>query len=664
MAEVGTGTLLLAVALAVYAALGSALGQWRGVPELVASGRNAAYALPLVLGVSIAALVAAFVTHDFSIRYVAAHSNLALDPWLTWVALYAGNDGSLLFLAFVFSALSAIAVWKAPAGVRAALPHTTVVLMLILIFYLAVMLTMANPFFQLPVAPPDGQGINPLLTHPGMFFHPPVQMTGLIGVGVPFAFAMGHLLAGGTGDAWVAVARTWGLVVWAVLTGGLLLGAWWAYTILGWGGYWGWDPVENGGLLPWLPMTAFIHSVLVQRRRGIFRMWNVALIILAWGFAMYGMFMNRGGPIPSVHSFGQSTMGWTFLVFLGATLLGAFAVFYWRYPRLRSDRSLDSPLSREAAFLLNNLLFLLIAFVVLWGVVYPLVSQTFQGVTVTVGRPYYDTIAGPLFLALVVLMGVGPLLPWRQASWRNLARTLRMPAGTALATAVLLVVVGVRSPLPVLAFAVCALVTAGIVREWAKGTRVRRRRGNESYPIAFLRLLASNRPRYGGYIVHLAVVMLAFSATGSSFYSVQRDFSLSVGERASLGPYEIEYVSTSAVPRPDRLERSAEVQVYRDGAPKGRLDPGYAYYPSFDMSASRAGIRSTPVEDLYIIASEFAADGRAIFRIYVNPLVGWMWVSGPLMLLGTVVALWPERSRVSRRAERPRSEEPGVAARV
>ena len=645
MADFGAITLLLGMAMAVYAGVGSVVGQWRGSTELVASSRNAAYALPLVLGVSAGTLAVAFATHEFSIRYVADHSSRALDPALTWVAMYAGNDGSLLFLAFVFSVLSAVAVWRVPAAARAALPYTTAVLMGIVFFYLLVMVTMANPFAELPVAPPDGRGINPLLTHPGMFFHPPILMTGLIGVGIPFAFAMGHLMAGETGDGWIAPARFWGMTIWATLTIGLLLGSWWAYTILGWGGYWAWDPVENGGLLPWLPMTAFIHSVMVQRRRGIFRMWNVALIILAWGFAMYGMFMNRGGPIPSVHSFGQSTMGWTFLVFLAVNMLGAFALFYWRYKRLRSSSPLDSPLSREAAFLLNNLLFLMIAFVTLWGVVYPLLSQTFQGVTVTVGRPYYDTVAGPLFLALVVLMGVGPLLPWRRAAGTAVLRTLRLPLGVGVGVAALVIALGVRSPLPVLAFAVCGYAATGILREWWEGTLARRRRGGEAYPMAFVRLIASNRPRYGGYVAHLGVVMLAFSVTGSAFYSVQRDFNLAIGERATIGAFEIEYLSTSVVPGPDRLDRRAEVQVYRNGEPTTRLSPGYVFYPDFNMASTRAGIRSTPVEDLYIIASEFSEDGSAIFRIYVNPLVVWMWGAGVLLVLGTVVSLWPERAR-------------------
>ena len=644
MADLGSITLLLALALAAYAGVGSLVGQWRRAPELALSARYAAYLTPLMLVTSMVVLVAAFVDHDFSLRYVAGNSNRAMDPWLTWVAFYAGNEGSLLFIAAVFSAAAALAVRLAPDEVRPALPFTTAVLMAVTVFFVAVMMTMANPFYELPVTPPDGQGINPLLTHPGMFFHPPMLMSGLIGVALPFAFAMGHLLAGQTGDEWVDTARTWGLVVWATLTIGLLLGAWWAYTILGWGGYWAWDPVENAGLLPWLPLTAFIHSIMVQRRRGMFRMWNIALIILAWGFAMYGMFMNRGGPVPSVHSFGQSTMGWVFLLFLGVNLIGAFALFFWRYNRLRSAAPLESRLSREAAFLLNNVLFLMIALVTLWGVVYPLVTDVFRGVIVTVGRPYFDIIAGPLFLALVALMGVGPLLPWRRASGRGLLRLLRFPIILGVIVAVVAVALGVRAFLPALAFGVAGLAAAGILREWARGVQVRHAKG-EGYLTAFGRLIASNRPRYGGYIAHLGIVLLAFAATGSSFYSVQEDFSLAPGERAALGSYEIEFLGSSAETKPDRIERRAAVLVYKDGQPLEQLNAGFAFYPAFSMAATRAGIRQTPVEDLYVLASEFTPDGRALFRVHVNPLVVWLWIAGPFMVLGTVVSLWPERQR-------------------
>ena len=642
MADLGSLALLLALALALYAGVGSLVVQGRWSPELAASARRAVFLIPVMLGVATAVLVEAFVTQDFQIRYVAEHSSRAMEPWLTWVAFYAGNEGSLLFLVLAFSVLTAVAVAWAPAELRRSLPATTAVLMGVAGFLLLVIVTMADPFEELAVAPADGQGINPLLRHPGMFIHPPMLMTGLIGVAIPFAFAMGHLAAGQTADEWVGAARTWGIVVWAVLAMGLLLGAWWAYTILGWGGYWAWDPVENAGLLPWLPMTAFIHSIMVQRRRGMFRMWNIALVIVAWGLAMYGMFMNRGGPVPSVHSFAQSTMGWVFLGFMAANVLGALALFFWRYPRLRSAAVLESGISREAAFLLNNLLFLLIAMVVLWGLVYPILSETLRGVTVTVGRPFYDVVAGPLFLALILTMAVGPLLPWRHASWAAVKRALLAPAIVAGVVALVAVALGVHRTVPILSFAVCALVAAGILREWLRGTLVRHRRG-EGYAQAFFRLVVSNRPRYGGYIVHLAVVLLAFSVTGSSFYSVSRNVPLTVGERAEVGGYTVEYVSATAQPQRDRIERRATVRVYQGDRLLETLTPGYAFYPSFSMAATRAGIRSTAVEDLYIVANEFDDEGNAIFRISINPLVIWMWIAGPVLVLGTVVALWPER---------------------
>jgi cytochrome c-type biogenesis protein CcmF len=430
------------------------------------------------------------------------------------------------------------------------------------------------------------------------------------------------------------------------LTIGLLLGAWWAYTILGWGGYWAWDPVENAGLLPWLPLTAFVHSIMVQRRRGMFRMWNIALIIMAWGFAMYGMFMNRGGPVPSVHSFGQSTMGWVFLVFLGVNLVVAFGLFFWRYSSLKSAAPLESHLSREAAFLLNNLLFLMIALVTLWGVVYPLITDVFRGVIITVGRPYFDVVAGPLFLALVVLMSVGPLLPWRRASGSSLLRLMRFPIVVGLGTAGASVVLGAADFIPALAFGVCGMAAAGIAREWAKGTQVRHAKG-ESYPVAFVKLVASNRPRYGGYIAHIGIIMVAFAATGSSFYSVQDDFSLAPGERAVLGDYEMEYLGSTSEIKSDRIEHSADVMLYKNGNFVKRLQPGFAFYPSFSMASTRAGIRQTPIEDLYILASEFTDDGRALFRVHINPLILWLWLAGPVMVFGTVVSLWPERQKAA-----------------
>ena len=644
MADLGSSTLYIALALAAYSVVGSVLGRVRNVPSLVESARYATYLLVLVLAVSVASLVGAFLASDFELKYVFEHSNLAMPRVYTWVAFYAGNEGSLLYIAFALSVLSALAVRWSPGNARNSLPYTTAILMLVLTFFLAVMLFMANanPFATLSITPSDGQGINPLLTHPGMFIHPPVMMAGLIAVTLPFAFALGSLLAGKTGDEWVDSGRTWGIVSWALLGAGLLLGSWWAYTILGWGGYWAWDPVENAGFMPFVGLTAFIHSIMVQKRRGMFRMWNIVLINIAFGLALYGMFMNRGGPVPSVHSFGASELGWVFLMFTGVGVVVPFTVFFLRYGSLKSARTLESSLSREAAFLVNNLLLLGIAFVTLWGVVFPLISEVARGTTVTVGAPFYNQVNGPLLLALIFVMGVGPLLPWRRASVRALGRSLLIPGLISLVLIVLLAVLGVRKPYALAAFGLCAWVASGILLEWARGTRSRHRHG-DNYAIGFARLIAANRPRYGGYIVHLAVVVLALGVVGSSFYGIQRDVILAPGERAKIGDYEIEHLSTSITGKADRTEFISTINAYKGGTFLGTLTPQRAFYPDFRMSSTRAGIRSTPVEDLYIIPSEALDDGSMGFRVFVNPLIWWMWLAGPVFILGTVVALWPQR---------------------
>ena len=655
MADLGYITLLLALVLASYSVMGSLVGASRGAPQLVRSALNATYLAPIALGLSTVGLVGAFVSKDFQVQYVAEHSNRAMDPQYIWVAFYAGNEGSILFIAFALAVLAAVAVFFSPKALKPSLPYVNAVLMLVLVFFVAVMVFLANPFERLDFAPSDGRGINPLLTHPGMFIHPPMLMTGLISFTVPFAIAMGAMLSGRTGDEWVDAGRAWGILSWALLGIGLLLGAWWAYTILGWGGYWAWDPVENAGFMPWIVATAFIHSIMVQKRRGMFRMWNLALLIIAFGFAQFGMFINRGGPVPSVHSFGASTLGWIFLVFMGVTMLVSFAIFFWRYNSLKSAQTLESALSREGAFLVNNLLFLGVAFVTLWGVVYPLISELFQGETITVGQPFYNQVNGPIFLALIFLMGVAPFLPWRRASWRTVRQALLAPVAVAVLVVALLLALGVRNPYAVTAFGLCSFVTAGIVREWVRGAISRHGRG-ESYPIAFARLIAGNRPRYGGYVVHLAVVLLALGVAGSSFYGIQRDVALSPGETTEIGGYSIKYIGSSAVDKVDRVEARTEVHVFRGDSFLGAYYPKRDFYPSFNMASTQAAIRSTPVEDLYIIPGELLDDGRALFRIFVNPLVMWMWVAGPLLILGVLVALWPQREPATLYARAPVGE--------
>ena len=643
MADLGAACLWMGLALAAYSCFASVGGQLRGSNALVDSGRKASYVLVVVLLVSTLSLVQSFIARDFSLQYVAEHSNLAMPNIYTWVAFYAGNEGSLLYIAFALSVMAALAIWLAPASTRPTLAWTTAILMLIEVFFLAVMGFMANPFAKLPFPVPDGQGINPLLTHFGMFFHPPALMAGLIGISIPMAFSLGSLIGGKGGDDWIDAGRAWGVGIWALLAAGLLLGSWWAYTILGWGGFWFWDPVENAAFMPWIALTAFVHSIMVQKRRGMFRMWNIVLIDVAFGLALYGMFMNRGGPVPSVHSFGASTLGWVFLLFLAFGVIVPLAIFFWRYDRMKSAQSLDSMLSRESAFLVNNLLLLGIAFATLWGTVYPLLSRLFAEQEITVARPFYDQVNGPLMLGLVLLMGVGPLLPWRRANLRSLQRALLIPGTAALATIAVLLVVGIRQPYAVVGFGLCALVTTSIVSEWVRGTVARRRSVGDNPAVGFVRLILANRPRYGGYVVHLAVVMVALGVVGQSFYGVQRDVALMPGESVTVQGYTLEYVDTTALAFSDRTEFRTTVEVYRDGELLETMHPQRTFHPAFNMASTRAAIRSTPVEDFYVVPSENREDGAVGFRILVNPLVWWMWVAGPVMIFGTVIALWPTR---------------------
>ena len=653
MADLGAISLWIALALASYAGVGSVAGKMRGSTVLLESSRSAVYLTVLALLVATLSLVASFVNRDFEVAYVAQHSDLAMPHRFTWVAFYAGNEGSLLYIAFALSIMSGLAVWLAPAKVRDTLPYTIGVLMVVLCFFLAVMGFMANPFDKLPFVPPDGQGINPLLTHLGMFFHPPALMAGLIAISVPFAFALGSHLGGKTGDEWVDPGRVWGLISWVLLAGGLLLGSWWAYTILGWGGFWFWDPVENAAFMPWLALTAFVHSIMVQKRRGMFRMWNVVLINVAFGLALYGMFMNRGGPVPSVHSFGASTLGWTFLVFLAVGVLVPLAVFFWRYPLMKSAQNLDSMLSREAAFLVNNLLLLAVAFVTLWGTVYPLVSRATTGEEISVARPFFDQVNGPLMLGLIFLMGVGPLLPWRRATPASVRRALLAPALTGVTVAAVLVALGMREPFALIGFGLGAVVASGIFLEWRRGTVSRRRSSGENYLLAFLRLIAANRPRYGGYVVHLAVVMVALGVVGATFFDTQRDVVLAPGERVVVEDYELRYLNTTARDKGNRTEFVSSIEVYRGGELLETLNATRSFYPSFNMAATQAAIRSTPVEDLYVVPSENMANGSVGLRILVNPLIWWMWVAGPVLVLGTLVSLWPQAAPAPAGARSP-----------
>lgn len=680
MADLGVMALLLGVALSAYSAIGVIVGEKNGMPELVVSARRALYMTTLTALAASTALITAFVQNDFSIEYVANHSNTLMDRAFVWVAFYAGNEGSLLYILLTLSVASAISVWFAPKRLARSMPWTIAILAVVQLFYFAVLAFAASPFEVLDNVPVDGRGINPLLTHPGMFSHPPLLMGGLIAITIPFAFVSGALIAGNYGDDWIDVARVSAIISWGVLGTGMLLGAWWAYTILGWGGYWAWDPIENVALMPWLVMTAFIHSIMVQKRRGMFRMWNVALLNIGFVLAQLGMFINRGGPVVSVHSFAASALGVIFLSFMLASLVFAFALFLWRMPQLKSDRAMESFMSREASFLINNFLFLAVMAVTLWGVLFPLFSDLARDVSVSVSAPYFDRANGPVLLGIVVMMGIGPLLPWRKASARSLKQWFIWPTVAGIITIAVLVAFGIQRPVAIFSFGVVAFVAAAIAEEWWRGTAARHRSG-DNWALAWWRLVNGNRPRHGGYIVHISILMLGLGIIGTNFYQQRTDGALALGESLVIDNYRIEYVDNGDSSRPDRIAQWAEMSVYEiDPAdyeqeisfataqgssgftlkdsrlrPNDKLldqiEPWHGFYLDFNMASVRSGIRSTVVEDLYVIPRDFLADGRISLAVSINPLAWWLWASGPFFIIGTMVALWPQAA-VERRPKR------------
>ena len=643
MVEIGQIAIVAAFMLAVYVTVVGFAGGVLNGRDLVVSARWGFYSIVPLLLLATAGLIYAFVNNDFSVAYVAENSNLAMPRIYAWVAFYSGNAGSLLYIAVAFSIMASICLKVITKKLPYTAPYALGVMSMVLLFFLAVILFLANPLEKLPVTPADGQGINPLLIHFGMFIHPPFQMLGLISVALPYSVAIGALLAGRGGrDEWVDQGRLWGMTSWLILTVGLLLGSWWAYTILGWGGYWAWDPVENSALMPWLAMTAFVHSIMVQKRRGMFRMWNMVLVIISFTMAQLGMFINRGGPVPSVHSFAESTMGWIFLAVMGLTLFVSLVIFVIRYDTLKSRGRLESIISRESAFLAQNVLFLLIAFVTLWGTVFPIFSETFDETTMTVGQPFFNKVNGPLMLLLILLMGVAPLLPWRRATGKSLARMLRIPAASGLSVAAIVLILGISQPWAVASFAICGVAVSGVLQEWGRGTYSRHRRG-EWWHKAFLNLLNANRPRYGGYIVHLAIIMLGVGITASSFYSVQRDVVMEPGDTETLGKYTFKYIGVNEESFSDRVEETAEFKVWSGDKYIGYMYPYRAFYPEFRIAATRGAINSSPMEDFYLVPSEFGDDGQAVFRALINPMIWWMWASCPILVFGTLVSLVPRR---------------------
>ena len=640
MADLGYFSLALALVVALFSLLSALLGA-RGRPELVAAARNGTFALLGLISVASAVLAYAFLSHDFNLEYVANYSAKGMSTFYTLAAFWAGNEGSLLFWSWVLALMAAIVLWQKPR--RDFLPYILAVVAVNQAFFLLLMLFVANPFVRLIFTPADGIGLNPLLENPGMLFHPITLLAGYAGFTIPFAFAIAHLATGQVGEEWLRPARRYTLVAWLFLGVGNLLGAWWAYVELGWGGYWAWDAVENAGLMPWLTATAFLHSAMIQKRRGMLKVWNMVLIIITFNLCLFGTFLTRSGVVSSIHTFGISSLGRLFLGFIFLSLFVSVFLLYQRLPSLKSEDKLGSLVSRESTFLINNLLLVAIAFATFLGTIYPAIYEAVRGVKVTVGPSFFNQVNGPIFLLFLLLMGICPIIGWRRATPRNLLRNFLIPATTAVLVLVLLIVLRVKTWYALIGFGVCAFVLATIILEWFRGVRARHRKG-ENYFAAFFRLLWGNRPRYGGYIVHVGIILLALGVIGSSFYKVEAEASLNPGESFQIGKYTLTYESMNDKATANKEVVSATVQVLNGGKPAGVLTPAQTFQVNYQNPVSEVAIRSTPLEDLYIILMGWdKIGGVAAFKAFVNPLMVWMWIGGVLFILGTVIAIWPER---------------------
>ena len=659
----GLGAPALGAALFfALAALGlCAAGALRASAGLTDAGRRSLVASFGFTAVGTLALTSALFANDFSLEYVTKYSSRSLSPGYTLGALWGGMEGSLLFWTLLLTGFSSIALSRARANTPSLVAWAGTVLAGVTVFFLVLLVLPANPFTQLSTVPADGSGLNPLLQSPGMMIHPPLLYTGFVGFSIPFAFAMAAMLSKRLDTSWFTSTRRWTLFSWSALSVGIVLGGAWAYTELGWGGYWAWDPVENASFMPWLTATAFLHSVVIQEKRRMLKVWNVSLILITYVLAIFGTFLTRSGILSSIHTFTEGPIGKWFLPFLALMLLGGIGIVLARLNELRSENRFDSLMSRESAFLANNVLFVAAAFTVFWGTVYPIIAEAFSGVRLSIGPPFFNTVFIPLGLAIIGLTGIGPLISWRRMSKGAMSRVIRVPLALGVLTCVVLTVAGVRSVGALLAFGLCAFTAASIISEFVRGSRVHRNRDGMRWGLALSATIARNRRRYGGYVVHLGVVLIVIGLAGSAFRT-ERHALLEMGESMEVGAYTLTYANLEQDETAEKQINTAMINVDKEGRPDGALFPQRNFHLAQRQPQSEVAIRSGPLEDLYVVVTSFDPDGDAAVRAFVNPLTWWIWMGAAVMLAGMTILLTspsPARAPARTRAE---VREPAVAS--
>jgi len=667
MSQIGSFTLLLALALSGYCFLAGLLALVREGPSsarLSETARRAGIATFAVVFLAALVLVIAAFQNDFSIAYIFHHSNRDLPAPYKFATLWSGQEGSLLFWSLLLAAYGLVLRLRYKTDPRL-FAYASVIIAAVQVFFLLLLNFAAHPFAIMQGSlPADGSGLNPLLQYPEMVIHPPMLYLGYVGFTVPFAFALAALVMRYPGEKWIHITRRWTMVTWGFLTCGIFLGAHWAYSVLGWGGYWGWDPVENASLMPWLTGTAFLHSVMMQEKRGMLKTWNMWLIFSTFMLSIFGTFLTRSGVVSSVHAFAQSSIGDWFVAFLA--LIFAVCVFFYVRNRshLRSEHKLESLVSRESSFLFNNLLFVVACFTVLWGTLFPVLSEWVQGNKVTVGPPFFNRVNIPVALLLLILTALGPLLAWRRTSLESLKRNFLWPALGALVVGVFLIALGMKPWkdasyfYSLMTVVLSVLVGLTVISEFVRGGRVIGRHTGQNLLASMGQLAHRNTRRYGGYIVHFGVIVIMIGFAGSAF-NQDKEQEMGFGDRMTIGPYTLVCQSYTQDDNPNYSSEWAVMNVWKHGKQIGTLYPERRFYKASQQTSTMPRIRSTAGEDLYLVYEGLNQDtGRPIIKAHLNPLVMWIWVGVWIMIAGTLLALVPNSAPVRVTATVPMHAEP------
>jgi len=646
LSTLGSAAVLAALLGAIFSSAAGLYGGFKQRPVATDASRYGIYFVFFCISAAVAVMEIALLTHDFSVSYVAEVGSRETPTYFTAISLWSSLDGSILFWGWILGAYATLVAWVNRDRYPRYTPFVNGTLMIVGIFFFGLLVGPANPFGHLSPAPANGPGPNPLLqNHPLMGLHPPLLYLGYVGMAVPFSFGIAALLSGNIGERWLHATRRWTLAPWAFLSLGIVAGAWWSYDVLGWGGYWAWDPVENASFLPWLTATAFLHSAMVQERRGMLKTWNLSLIVGTFMLTLFGTFLTRSGVLDSVHAFTEGSVGPLLLGFVSLITISTLVLVAWRSDRLHAAGTIEGAASRESAFIVNNLLFVALTFTVLLGTVFPLVVEAANGQRISVGPPYFDMVAAPLGLLLLFLMGVGPQLPWGAVTASRVVERLWKPFAVGVVAAAVLFAIGIHAPYPLITFGLGAFAMTTIVDEFRKGMSARRRISGSRGPRALWELLTRNGRRYGGYVVHTGVVTVIVALAVSQHWRSERELTLHRGETATLGAYTIGFDQVSVTEEAQRFVVTGTFPISKGGKRISTMTPSLNFYRSQQQPVTTPAVRSTPAGDLYLTLMAFDRQQgeHATVRAILNPGVPWLWIGGLIVGLGAIIAIRARR---------------------